>query len=548
MASPAVRYNVTSFRSNKSINMVPKTNAWRKAPQLRHNVLKAKITPRDFSRASVGTRAPSARTDGQSTRMSVYAYRGGHAKVEPPRSIEAEHRLILRVSNSVQSDIKQFTMTFMLGGGDDNDDDDVTKCSSVAREALGQHELDATEINNASNLHFLLDSKLIDPKLKDTADFRRLRLTCDKHKRFSELIPRCKQRLSDCVANHLAKYCVSFIEETDGVHIKTVSSYEEKIAEMKRTLESYLQQCTDAFDDYVMKSSSFISSCLDDAVNIHASMDHLLNITSQACDVIRQWVRADKLYPSKLWDDVMNSNSNRGKVVDKQKKLVRRRDDAAQIVLRKELARDKIYQQLSDVRLEKKKHKVHKENLADRHDQTTAELDAKRMGLADVMYQLENRKSNSPKYFERLWDKKMLLEQQMARVEERLEMLQRQANRYHKMDDDYDRQLAELQEDVEQQNIHITDVRIRLQHCEQELAKNSHLLKVKEDTITTAKKVRDLKLAPQTLRKIYFQKLDSTSKGSPTIVTSRTVKCRKSTSKLDIAEDIPVDRLNKCAK
>ena len=58
------------------------------------------------------------------------------------------------------------------------------------------------------------------------------------------------------------------------------------------------------------------------------------------------------------------------------------------------------------------------------------------------------------------------------------------------------------------------NLRFKLREYESEIQRNAHELKMKQAAIATAKKIREMKLSPQILRKIYFQKMDSSTKGN----------------------------------
>lgn len=86
--------------------------------------------------------------------------------------------------------------------------------------------------------------------------------------------------------------------------------------------------------------------------------------------------------------------------------------------------------------------------------------------------------------------------------------------RYEKLDTELEDKVTDLEYDVMGKQGDVDDVRSKIRSCEQEVTYKMKKVKNIEATIATCKAIREMKLSAATLRKIYFQKVDSSSQGN----------------------------------
>ena len=426
--------------------------------------------------------------------------------------MDAEYRYVSNQVQQVLSDVDEFRKWCKRHDVMTQHDETL---APTARVILVLLELEDGDVNAPSDLQH--DPKLIDPQLSDSDDYKRLMSVLEKHKRFTRLYKRTRHLLNDCITQHVTKYWVSFHEEAEEVSLTPTEEYESEITNMNRTFEENRAKSESTFEMYDRHTSpNFIATYLENVTSYQACDQCMIQtcaVIMNTCDVIRQWQRLDKKYAPLLWDVIQNMNRDKRDLMEENKKLQHRRQQVLQTLTKRDAGREKVSAKMAEVKLELRKLKQRVESLLDRQLSSQDELDAKDAELERVNEDIKYRKSNSPKYFDKLWERKTLLEQQLARVEERLNMLERQNNRFSMQQVELEQQLVTLQDEADTIGSSVSDGKYRLHIVDTDLADVTSRLKLQQDSTRVAKKIRDLKLDPVTLRKIFYQRLDASTKG-----------------------------------
>ena len=451
-------------------------------------------------------RPNTAKTDGRQTKVMRRQFQKPGRR-DIPVSIENEHRYIISTLNSILTEIRKFKRSYRSDGCD------FEKCIETANEILEILNIQEVDIEDPDQFRRVLASQKLDRVMRERPEVGDLENLCDKSTKFEGLMVDVQSKLSNCINNHLAKYCLSFVEECKQVHIECVHDYEKNIQTHLSTLKERLEAIAKASEEYNSLKSPFVQGYLKNGNHIMEVMDGCVHKVSEACSTMRRWTIADKSYPGKLWEGIQRDNKDKTKTVEDLKKMRQTKDGHLPTLHRKEIIRDKAGDKFTEAKIERKKLKTHKENLADRFSQSEKELEEKENSLKEVTHAYNTRKSNSPKLMDMLSDKMALYESEIAKIEERLGMLKRQRERYEKMDSELEDQIMEYEYDVMGKQGEVDSVKAMIRTCDVKINGFLRDLKTKDLKIAAAKTVRDMKLSPATLRKIYFQKMETSSQG-----------------------------------
>ena len=78
--------------------------------------------------------------------------------------------------------------------------------------------------------------------------------------------------------------------------------------------------------------------CFNKMLLVH-QVDQLIsefcNVAQQVCTAMRTWCREDRLYPKRLWEEIIRTTNRRGKLLEQQKRAERKHRDITQQLDRK---------------------------------------------------------------------------------------------------------------------------------------------------------------------------------------------------------------------
>ena len=434
--------------------------------------------------------------------------RGG-GKQEAPVSIEGEQRGVVVTAQQATMDVKNFRSAFK------NDDLDFSGCHEMAVdvvESVGLKE-DSSEVNTPAKFHHLLKEKKLDAVIQKRFHFQQLSVFCDKAMHFLEVSANVKQKLTTSIDNHLTKFLLSFASEADNHDIKCVKDYQAKINKHEASLKESRAKYNLLLSEISESMTPFIGKFLLEADDMNRKMDEALSLCLEMCDVMKRWSSDDRSYPSKLWDEIINSNMIRGRMLEELKRTQRKRDDISHTLARRTMAKDKVVNKLEETKAESKKSKSHKVIASEKVHKLEHEIVAKKKELEDTEHRFIHRKSNSPRFLEMLENRIESLKEQLVKINENLEVMSKQLSRHDKSDSSYSDTLVVLEKEVRNHDSALATLRHRLRTTDHALAQAASEVKEREARIAIAKKIREMKLTPTTIRKLYYQQVDPATKG-----------------------------------
>lgn len=292
------------------------------------------------------------------------------------------------------------------------------------------------------------------------------------------------------------RYCVSHIDEPGASDIHCVQEQEKNIQRWQEKIGSKLEALGLLMREYNSLCSPVASQLIRHAERLVNLIAQSCSLAIDTCELMKKWTNSDKTYPKRLWDEIISTNVNRGKALEEIKKLTRKRVDIVHLITRRQQAQDKILNNVQHTKIEVNKINTRQDTVKHKIEIAEHQLEIKNSERDDVDNQIQNRRSNSPKYFDMLWQKWTDLKSEVEKIEENLKVINKHLSRSQKEESSLYLKLDKLQEEL---NIHdqaLSTAKTRLKDINIELKQSKKNLAFMEQTTATAKYIRELKISP----------------------------------------------------
>ena len=389
----------------------------------------------------------------------------------------------------------------------------------TTRDETSQHDADdgaEDTLSRGTTVTFcnLLASGKIDQQQRRRAELDQLALICVHQKAFDDIIAVSWNRLRDIAHNHVARYCVSFVQELAGAEdVRCVQSYDAEVRQFGEAIAEKTTRLGETLSSYAQLKERDVETYLESRQKLGSLVDDACGLIVDIAEVVCRWVHADKTYPSRLWDTIIYENLERGKLREDAKRLTRKREALAHNVTRRQLVWDKTHARWEEKKAERRRTRASKDTVERRTEKLSGELEAKQTALEENERKIHHRKSNSPRYLDMLWKRSEDLQADIEKAKQNHDVQTKHLARLTKEEQMYANEARELEKELEQLDFAIRDMRHRLKEIDGEIETTKTRVKSKETTIAAAKKIRELKLSSMTLRNIYFQKMDNSKRG-----------------------------------
>lgn len=426
----------------------------------------------------------------------------------PPPTREAEYKVMIDIVNDVCLEIRKFAKKYI--------NDIVLKydsCATCLNELLASWQMDSSQFSTSKEFWEKHKIKLVDEDIRKKKEYKELVFICERARTFERMIPNLRERLVECARDHLYKYCRSFIEETyDEVQIRPIIEYEELITTSKKEIDQKIDSLNNNILKYgEMKSpfSEFISKG-----HIHtALMEEICVLNIEIAHAIKKWIADDSSYPERLLQEVFFNNSYKENLVENIKKL----EEEKQVVVKN---LDKKHRVNYAVMRDHAYHKKEKHKLKN-------SLETVNLKIEKLEKQIENKNEEISELKEAVADKTPMAPRDRQELRRKLEKAEADLDRFHERKDVMERQHGRLDKELKQVSDRTYELKVEVvtnRHDQEEMRQGILGIEIEMKSILERlssidekqeilKRVRELKLSPDTLRRINTRRQEVTTKG-----------------------------------
>lgn len=438
--------------------------------------------------------------------MTSHRSRMGRAS-RPPPSREVEYKLIQDTVNEVCQSIKKYAQIYFT-----KRTINYESCLKCFQEIAEQWKIDPSEFSNWKEFLEQAEYNDIDKKVKISDAYRDLKIICERSKEFEVMIPVVRERIVTCVKEHVYKYCHSFAEETGGVDARIVVDYEQQIRNYKKDIELKITDINADILRYSDVKSSF-EKFVSEGANIAKLMESICVQIVEIAHEVKKWINDDAAYPDKLQQEILFNNGYKETLQEDVFKLHQRRSSLERSVERKAKLHRKIEKDYLQHRKEKRKRKQSVHVLQMKIEKLEFQISQKTEAIEGTKTALSTRRTLSPRQEEEMHIKLANNVRDLERMEEWLEVTQRQKQRVEKELKDISDRTYELKVEMVTNRHEMEEMQSSLEGMDIELKGMHERLDGLDRKTVVMKHVRTLKMSPETLRKLYRRRREFYQQG-----------------------------------
>ncbi|KAL3872385.1 hypothetical protein ACJMK2_040314 [Sinanodonta woodiana] len=424
-----------------------------------------------------------------------YQDRNHFIGLRAPSSRETEYKFISDTVNDICMEIKTYAKEHFSKRKINYD-----ACANCLRELCNKWNWQPSKTETWKDLLEKTKVKNVDNFTKD--DVNDLVGLCERSRVFESLIPQLRERLVTCLKEHVHKYCVSFVEEAEGVDARPVHEYEEAI----RSYQKDINIKVDSMNADILKYGELktpLEKFIEDGASVGTLMEEICIQIVEISHVLKTWASDDAAYPDKLEQEVFFNNSYKEKLHDDVVKLKKRSSSLSKSLERKQKFTSKLEKEYLSFRREKIKLKNSLQTVCGKIEKFQRQIDNMNGEIEDAKEMLTNKRMITPR---QQVDMQLKLHSDLNEYErlfERLEVMERQKMRLERdlkevSDRTYELKVEVITNRHDQEEINQSLVGMDLE--EKSLRDRIDAIDRKTNVI---KNIRVLKISPETLRKLH---------------------------------------------
>ncbi|XP_062603045.1 myosin-9-like isoform X2 [Saccostrea cucullata] len=425
----------------------------------------------------------------------------------PPPTREAEYKIMIDVVNDVCLEIRKFAKKY-LNAVELN----YESCAACLDELLTSWKMSASQFSTSKEFWEKHKIKQVEEGIRKKQDYKNLVFICERARTFEKLIPNIRENLVECARDHLYKYCRSFIEETyDEVEIRPITEYEEWIVASKKDIDQKIASLNNNILKYGEMKSPFYDFISKG--NIHAAlMEEICVLNIEIAHAIKKWIADDASYPDRLLQEVFFNNSYKESLVENIRKLEEEKQVATKNLDKKQKVNYSIMRDHAYHKKEKHKLKNSLETVNLKIERLEKQIENKNTEINDLREAVADKTPIAPRDRQELRRSLEKAEADLDRLEERKSVMERQHGRL-------DRELKKISDRTYELKVEIVTKRHEQEEIKQGIVGTEIEMKSILDRLNSIdekqeilKRVRELKLSPDTLRRINTRKQEVTTK------------------------------------
>ncbi|CAD5113337.1 DgyrCDS2515 [Dimorphilus gyrociliatus] len=422
-----------------------------------------------------------------------------------PPSLDVVHRTIVVTATQASMDVKTFRVTSPKLSEKTN----FHKLQSIASDLLRSWGIKESDVRGFKEFRKLLNEKYVKDSVRRTNEFLQLENVCERARMFDNLVSKVKEKIEIAGRSDIKKYCLSLIREADAYNIKLAREYDERIFIYKRKIDERLDKMDEVWAEYEDLKSPFVFSYVGCGNLTWKLMDEFCTIASDVSEMIRKWIYEDKTYTTKLWDEIVQTNGQKNKLLELIKRNKRKMEDFAKVVKKNDDSFKKLNKSL---KISKKQYDTEKnkfDSLVEdlHHLQELTKLEEGQLKVHENI--VNTRNFNSPTLLDILWAKIdhcretiEHLNDQTKRIENTLNKSRENLEEVQKKLENAKQKMSEEVKDTKGNNLKVGDIEKTIKHLEEEV-------EIKEKKLLALKKLRNMKLSPKMIKILHYSRNDN---------------------------------------
>nr|KAG5698423.1 hypothetical protein BaRGS_006618 [Batillaria attramentaria] len=417
----------------------------------------------------------------------------------PPVSLEAERRKAMMLIHSAEKEVLNF------------------------REKHFRRPKSHFSIDTVDFLHYVvekaetrrvpktwIDFKNLLEKVREPASFLYPRdipyvdAALERAMRFDELLASVRGKLTEALEDHIAKYCHSFSAEAEECDIRCVQEYENNITRWRTVVRDSFALLDDILKSIKEAGPTFENYVLNYDKVLHY-MHLVLEIFPRIYNPLKDWVTADEAYARKLQDEANEILRRKVQVTEDTRRTMLRAEDMKSKVSRTHHQAKKVRERLVRAMDERKFCRRQEMVLVDNASKLEIEIAQKKRELDECLHEYYTRQINSDSFYRRVMARATTHQEELSKLEKRLDNMRLNMGRIKKERLSVQKEVHKLQTMFDRSSkaggLACLDAEGKTQNVRDLQEEN----KIMGDKLAALRRIRAIKINPQTVKKIYSE-------------------------------------------
>lgn len=424
-----------------------------------------------------------------------------------PPTREAEFKTIIDMINDVCIQVRKFAKKYFSHKAVDYEE-----CGKVLLELMESWGTQTTAFATWKEFMDKLKDQTVDESIEQKEGFQNILYICNRAKDFELMIPKVREKILNCGRDHVFKFCQSFIEESFALDIRPILEYEESINTYRNDVESkkdIMNTNILRYGEMKKPFEEFISEG-----NRHGTMmEDTCVLIVEIAQTLKKWVADDANYPERLLQEVVFNNSYKENLVEDIRQLETKRSEVSRSLERKHKTGMHLARDHSTHKKEKRKLKNSLETVCNTIERLDQQIEDKNAAIDDLKEAIADKTPVSPRYRDDLRLKLDKSDNDLNKLHERKDVMERQRSRLEKQlkqvsDRTYELKVEEVTNRHEREEIHRS-----LEGIDIEIHSIQERISSIDQKSAVLRRVREVKLSSYTLRRVYKRRVMPAEKG-----------------------------------
>ncbi|XP_064619738.1 uncharacterized protein LOC135483120 [Lineus longissimus] len=337
-------------------------------------------------------------------------------------------------------------------------------------------------------------------RLRDQKEFALLLRMCESVDVFDVFTEKCQKTLFVEYNERLNKYCQSFFSDAGNHDLSSVQCYERLLTDKQKEIEDILKSMEKVVGQYAAYKKTF-GDFLKHYEDILSLMEEFSRLVIEIGEPMKEWVFLDRDYPRKLMIEIGELTNARENIGDEAKKIQNDLEFTERKINRRVWQRRNFEEFIQEQRFRFRSTKHRGVATANNQVKTEQIYQARKKQLAELTARLETRR-HSPRAYDKLAAKHRTLEADVRVLEEKVVSIKKQRQ-------DLYEEMEKLTKDLHQNQLKFekmlqVEEKLMLRRNKEKRVIKETRDKVRglDEKIAALKRIRDIKLHPDTVRKI----------------------------------------------
>ncbi|XP_013379750.1 uncharacterized protein LOC106151190 [Lingula anatina] len=436
----------------------------------------------------------------------------------PPTNFNCVRRKIMLALTPLELKLKAFHETYLAPTEEIKIKEVKGKWVELIDLVFWKNKQEKSVVVDMKHLETIINKYKNDKTVTNRAEHAQILHLIERHNKFLALYSDVRHQLLHAVVDNLENYCISFFDEAKELDIQPVQEYEDHIISWGIELHEMFNKMV-GLQREIRKWGFDVIRYVRRYDKILSYIQQIFEMFCKICKMARRWLSTDELFPRRLQQEVEGFEKRKREIQSRVRSLQMKQNHIAHEIHEKKRTANLVNQKLKSERIHEADVVDWEINIQQHLFKTKDELEAKETVLKD----LQRARSATPSFLtSEIREIDRALESVTAEIktmENHIHCLTLERSKVRRSQSAIAIHVHQLENEAEDkvkthkrvsQTLSIQDYTLRMCHEE---------IKSIDIKVAALRRILQLKLSPESARKIYFNALEAAKSAAKPEVT-----------------------------